>query len=51
LTTPDGVEQLRLQSFAEGDDTIGALALRLPRGVGRTTNAGASVAAPLEFTA
>lgn len=42
LTTPDGVEQLRLQSFEDGDDTIGALALRLPRGAPRTTDAGAS---------
>jgi len=51
LATPDGVEQLRLHSFEDGDDTIGALALRLPRCAPRTTNVGASAPAPLEFTA
>lgn len=51
LTTPDGVEQLRLQSFENGDDTIGALALRLPRSGPHTADTGTCAAAPMEFTA
>ncbi len=51
LTTPDGVEQLRLQSFEDGDDTIGALALRLPRSGPHTADTGTCAAAPMEFTA
>jgi len=53
MTTPDGVERLHLQSFEDGDDTIGALALRLPRRGPPTTNAGACTCAfmPLETTA
>ena len=52
LATPDGVEQLRLQSFEDGDDTIGALALRLPHCAPHTTDdVSASAARPLEFTA
>jgi 4'-phosphopantetheinyl transferase len=51
MTTPDGVEHLRLQSFEDGEGAIGALAMRLPRYTPLTTDFGASAAAPLESMA
>lgn len=50
MTTPDGVEHLRLHSIEDGDGMTAALALRVPRHRPLTTDAEASAAAPMEST-
>ena len=51
MTTPDGIEHLRLHSIEDGEGVTAALALRLSRHGPHTTGASASAAAPMEFTA